>query len=69
MLIDSKKAMTPPPPKGLPGPLKERKGLGTRQVLKKKKKPICNMAFSTVPGWLTGLLEIAGSDFVKGKKM
>lgn len=27
------------------------------------------MASSPVPGWLTGLLEMAGSDFVKGKKM
>lgn len=27
------------------------------------------MASSPIPGWLTGLLEIAGSDFVKGKRM
>lgn len=61
MHMDSEKAMAPP--------LRARQGLlknvRDRAVGKKGLNIICNMASTTVPGWLMGLLEIAGSAFVK----
>lgn len=65
MLIDSETAMIPPL-RTCQGLLKNIRDRALGKCLKKK-NPICNMASSTVPGWLMGLLEIARLDFVKDK--
>lgn len=66
MHMDSEKAMAPSL-RACQGLLKN---VRDRALGKKKKNLniICNMASNTVPGWFTGLMEIAGSDFVKGRK-
>lgn len=65
MHMDSKKVMAPPL-RACQGLLKN---VRDRALGPKKKNLICNMASNTVPGWFTGLLEIAGSDLVKGRKV
>lgn len=72
MHMDSEKAMAPSlrACQGLLKNVRDR-ALGKKKNKTKQTKPniICNMASNTVPGWFMGLMEIAGSDFVKGRKV
>lgn len=68
MHMDSEKVMAPPL-RACQGLLKNVRDRALGQKKKKELNIICNMASNTVPGWFTGLLEIAGSDFVKGRKV